>query len=300
MNNTVLLGIVFGLAMAFIQSLSYLFIRLFNKRHDDNIVALLALSHILMGAVSIPLAAMLWPESMPPVSQYGLNLLGASGFYLLGQLFLFAAIIHSEPSRISPLLGLKVLMLSVIGVVFLGARFGPTQWTAVLLSTAAVFLLSWSGKQLERRFIVLGVLTCVCYCLSDINIKALLDHFSFMPTLRAASLTTALCYMLCGAVGAAIVLFRPGHSTRDTWLYAVPFSVCWFVSMVLLFSCFAMVGIVFGNILQSTRGIMSIGMGFVIAHAGFESLEPKPSKRIIIQRMVAAVLMTAAVVLFLM
>lgn len=300
MDNTVSLGIVFGLGAAVFQSLSYLFIRLFNKRHDDNIIALLALSHILMGLISIPLAARLWPESMPPVSQYGLSLLESAGFYLLGQFFLFSAIIHSEPSRIAPMLGLKVLMLSLIGIVFLGAHFGPAQWLAVLFTTAAVFLLSWSGKRIERRFIVLGVLACLCYCLSDTSIKVLVGHFEFMGPLAGASMAAALCYMLCGVVGAAIVLFEPRHSTHGTWLYAVPFAVSWFLAMICLFSCFGLTSVVFGNILQSTRGIISIGLGFVIAHIGFEALEPKPSKQMIAQRMVAAVLMTAAVVLFLM
>jgi len=300
MDNTISLGIGLGLGAAVFQSLSYLFIRLFNKRHDDNIVALLALSHILMGLISIPLAAWLWPESMPPVSQYGLSLLGSAGFYLLGQFFLFSAIIHSEPSRVAPMLGLKVLMLSLIGVVFLGASFGRAQWLAVLFTTTAVFLLSWSGKRIERRFVVLGMLACLCYCLSDTSIKVLVAHFSFIGALPGASLAAGLCYMLCGVVGAVVVLIEPRHSTRGTWLYAVPFAAGWFIAMICLFSCFGLIGVVFGNILQSTRGIISIGLGFVIAHIGFQALEPKPSKRIIIQRMIAAILMTASVVLFLM
>jgi drug/metabolite transporter (DMT)-like permease len=299
MDNTVLLGIWCGLGAALFQSLSYVCIRRFNQRHDNTIITLLALSHILMGLISIPLAVMLWPETMPPLFAYGLSLLGSAGFYLLGQFFLFTAIIHSEPSRVSPLLGLKVLFLSVIGVVFLGASFGPAKWLAVLFSTAAVFFLSWTGKRLELRFIVLGVLACLCYCISDINIKELVDHFSFMGTLSGASLGTALCYILCGLVGAVIVIFQPGHSTRQTWLYALPFAASWFLAMILLFSCFGLVGVVFGNILQSTRGVLSIVLGFVIAHIGFHALEPKPTHRMMVQRMVAALLMTAAVVLFL-
>ena len=294
-----MLGIGLGFGAAFLQSLSYVCIRLFNKRHDNTIITLLALSHILMGAISIPLAMWLWPELMPPLTQYGLSLLGSAGFYLLGQFFLFAAIIHSEPSRIAPMLGLKVLMLSMIGVLFLGANFEPAQWLAVLLCTAAVFLLSWSGKHIERRFVVLGVLACLSYCLSDLSIKALVDHFSFMGPLSGASLATALCYVLCGIFGAVVVAFNPKHSTRGTWLYAVPFAASWFVAMICLFSCFGLVGVVYGNILQSMRGIISIVLGFVIAHIGFESLEPKPSIRIIVQRLVAAALMTGAVGLFL-
>lgn len=301
MNNMVTWGIGVGLVAAFFQSLSYLCSRLFMKRHNDNIIALLALSHVIMGVISIPLAVFLWPESMPNLSQLWLSLLGTAGFYLLGQFFLFAAIIHSEPSRVSSLLGLKILMLSVIGVVFFHESFGPAKWLAVVFSTASVFLLSHSGKRLEFRFIVLGILASLSYCLSDISIKTLVDHFSFMPTtLHAASMATALCYMLCGLVGGGIMILNPKHSTRQTWLYATPFAVTWFIAMIFLFSCFGLLGVVFGNIIQSTRGIISIGMGFVVAHAGLEALEAKASKRMILQRVIAAVFMTAAVILFLM
>jgi drug/metabolite transporter (DMT)-like permease len=293
MDNTVSLGIGFGLGAALFQSLSYVCIRLFNKRHDDNIITLLALSHILMGLISIPLAALLWPGAMPGVRVYFWSLLGTSGFYLLGQFFLFVAIIHSEPSRVSPLLGLKVFILALISVVFLGQHFGIAKWAAVLL-------LSSSGKRLEGRLILLGLLACVCYCLSDLCIKVLVDHFLFLGVLRGAVMATALSYVVCGAVGAAAVMINPKHSTRDTWLYAVPFAFCWFIAMIFLFSCFGLVGVVFGNILQSTRGIISIVLGFMIAHIGFQALEPKPNHRMVIQRMVAALLMTAAVVLFLM
>jgi drug/metabolite transporter (DMT)-like permease len=299
MDNTVSLGIGFGLGAALFQSLSYVCIRLFNKRHDDNIITLLALSHILMGLISVPLAGMLWPESMPGIRAYLWPLLGSAGFYLSGQFFLFAAIIHSEPSRVSPLLGLKVFILALISVVFLGQHFDVAKWAAVLLTTAAVLLLSSSGKRLEGRFILLGLLACVCYCLSDLCVKELVDHFAFLGVLRGAVMATALSYIVCGAVGAAAVMINPKHSTRDTWLYAVPFAFCWFIAMIFLFSCFGLIGVVFGNILQSTRGVISIVLGFVIAHIGFQALEPKPTHRMVIQRMVAAVLMTAAVVLFL-
>lgn len=128
----------------------------------------------------------------------------------------------------------------------------------------------------------------------------LLDHFAFMPsTLQAASLTAALTYVLCGAVGVVIVLIQPGHSTRDTWLYSLPFALSWFAAMICLFSCFALVGIVYGAILQSTRGIISVALGFIIARAGFVSLESKSSKQMIARRLIAAALMTGAVALFL-
>lgn len=299
MENTLSLGIGFGLGAAVFQSLSYISIRLFNKRHDNNIIALLALSHILMGLISIPLAMLLWTDSMPKLGVYFWSLLGTSGFYLLGQFFLFAAIIHSEPSRVSPLLGLKVFILAMISVFFLGADFNAAKWIAVLLTTTAVLLLSSSGKRLEGRFILLGLLACVCYCLSDLCIKVLVNHFMFLGVLRGAVIGTALSYIVCGLCGIAVIALNRTHSTGDAWVYAVPFAASWFLAMICLFSCFGLTSVVFGNILQSTRGIISIALGLIIAHIGFEGLEPKSTRWALVQRMAAAVLMTGAVVLFL-
>jgi len=287
------------LGAALFQSLSYLCIRLFNKRHNDTIITLLALSHILMGLISIPLAAVFWSDAIPPVKVYLWSLLGTSGFYLMGQFFLFAAIIHSEPSRVAPMLGLKVFILALISALFLGQHFDMTKWVAVALTTTAVLLLSGSGKRLEVRFIVLGLLACVSYCLSDLCIKVLVGHFAFMGILRGAVFSTALSYIVCGLIGGLVVAVNPKHSTRETWLYAVPFAASWFIAMIFLFSCFGFVGVVYGNILQSTRGILSIALGFIIAHLGFETLESKPTGGIIAKRLAAAVLMVAAVVLFL-
>lgn len=300
MSKPEIMGIGLGLAAAFFQSLSYLCSRLFMKRHQDNILALLALSHILMGIVSLLLAALLRPAALPPLRLYLGALLGASGFYLLGQMILFAAITRTEPSRISPLLGLKVFMLAVIGAVFLGQQFGAGQWLAVLCSGLSVFLLSYDGRRLEWPFAAMGLLVCLFYCLSDIHIKILVDYFNFMGTVRGAAMATALCYIFCGLVGAAVLLFRPACSTRQTWIYAAPFAASWFLAMILLFSSFGLIGVVFGNIMQSARGILSIVLAFAAAQLGFESLEPKASPARMIQRSLAAVLMTASVALFLM
>jgi len=121
-----------------------------------------------------------------------------------------------------------------------------------------------------------------------------------MGMLRGASLSACLCYVLCGGFGLIILFFTPGKSTKDTWLYSLPFAVLWLMGMFFLFSSIGSVGVVFGNILQSTRGLLSIILGVFVAYAGFEALEPKMTKKILIQRILAAVLMGVSVALFLL
>lgn len=292
------IGILLGLMAALFQSVSYLCTKLFIKRHQNGIGTLLALSHIIMGAISIPLVVFLKPDDMPPFSDYQVSLLGTAGFYLLGQIFLFIALIKTEASRISPLLGLKIIILAVISVMVLHQPMSLTKWVAIFFSSYAAFLLSSSGKKIPLASVVTVLFACLFYSLSDLNIKLLVDHFRHLGVLHGALLATGLTYILCGAVGVVFVLFKYKGLNRDTWVYSLPFALSWLIAMVFLFSCFALIGVIFGNIIQSTRGLLSIGIGYLIAHIGFDQLEPKITRPIFIRRVIAGVLMTGAVMLF--
>jgi len=68
--------------------------------------------------------------------------------------------------------------------------------------------------------------------------------------------------------------------------------------MFFLYTCFALIGVVFGNIIQSSRGIISIGLGYLIANIGFERLEPKITRGVYLRRVLAGLLMTGAVALY--
>jgi drug/metabolite transporter (DMT)-like permease len=292
------LGILLGLLAALFQSVSYVCTRLFTERHKNDIVSLLALSHIIMGMISIPLAAFLLPADMPKLTVYLPSLLACTGFYLSGQFFLFCALIRSEPSRVSPLLGMKIIMLAMISFIFLRQNLDLLQWIAVLMCSCSVFMLSNSGKKIERSCFFLIVLACLSYCISDINIRFLVDHFRYTGVFHSAVLSTSLCYILAGIVGLVVLLARPQKTSRDTWLYSLPFAFSWLIAMIFLFSCFALIGVVFGNILQSTRGVISIVMGYAIAHFGHIGLEPKISKQVLLNRILAAFLMTLSIALF--
>lgn len=63
---------------------------------------------------------------------------------------------------------------------------------------------------------------------------------------------------------------------------------------------FAFVGPVFGIILQSTRGIMSIIVGVAVSRLGLLHIEAHITHNVFIQRLAAALLMTIAVALYAM
>ena len=293
-----LTGIICGFFAAFFQSGSYLCTRLFIKRHQDDIGTLLALSHIVMGVISVLLVLVLKPDEMPDWRVYARPLAGTAGFYILGQTFLFAALINAEASRVSPLLGLKIVILAVISASALRQPLGWTQWAAVTLCALAVLLLSYSGKRLRLSAVALVVLACLSYSLSDLNIKVLAGHFSHLGVMHGAVLGAGLTYILCGAVACVVVMFKVRRPSRDAWMYSLPFALSWLIAMVFLFCCFALIGVVFGNIIQSTRGLISIGLGFLISCMGFERLEPKITRTVLVRRLIAGTFMTGAVFLY--
>jgi len=290
-------GILMGLGAALSQSLSYLCTKAFIRSSHRSTLDLLALGHIVMGVFAVVLLPFVWPERMPPVADYMLPVAGAALFYMTGQAFLFVALRRIDASRISPLLSMKVFLLALLSMALGRGTLTAPQWAAVALSVGSAWLLAASGERIAWRCLGWVVLACLCYCGSDLSITYLVSQFGHLGFVHAILLSVSLTYIVCGVAGGAILLFlrRP---TVGMWVRAVPFAVTWFAAMLFLFGCFARIDVVYGNIVQSTRGLMSIGLGALVAAAGFERLERRVDRGVLLRRLGAALLMTGAIVLF--
>lgn len=292
-----LFGILIGLLSAVFQSSSYLVSRVTISKLKVSPPPLMIVAHVWIGLFNLIMISFVWPDRLPPLSEFWWPVVGCSGFYLIGQAFLFVALKRTDASRVSPLLGLKVLLLAIFSVAFLGTELSPLQWIAALLAALAAAMLNRSGGSLDRKTLGLILLTCIGYALSDLHIRGLLDAFDYLDLLQRAVFTSAMCHVLCGSVSLVIslILFR---KNKKLWYGSFPFAITWFVSIPLLFACFALIGVIYGNIVQSTRGIVSIGLGSIVAAAGYEYVEKKISRGVLIRRAVAAILMFAAIGLY--
>jgi hypothetical protein len=295
----VITGTLLGLGAAVCQSLSYVFSGLFVRTFRRSPHVLLVLAHLAMGVVSALALPLVLPEVLPPWSDFAGPLLGGVVFYLVGQTGLLLALRHTDASRVSPLLGLKLPILAGISVLFLNARYLPVQWLALGLCLVAALLLNWSGRPLALSSLGWILFTCVGYCLSDLNIRALVGRLQAagLPLARASLVGGFLSYTLCGAIAVALLPTVPWRDRR-LWAYVVPFAAAWLGAMLLLFACFGIVGVVYGNIVQSTRGLLSILIGLLISAAGHVHLESRASPRVWLRRLGAAVLMVLSIVLF--
>lgn len=291
-------GVILGSAAALCQSASYLCLRIFSWKHGRGSLELLAYSHVIMGILALALLPMVWPDFWPPVACFIGPLIGGVAFYFFGQIGLMRALRHADASWVSPLLGIKIIILAFITAGFMHQHLGFLQWTAAGATVVATFALGQSRGRFSLQAFGWVVFACAGYSISDLCIKALADAFvQELGLLRGSIMSASLSYALAGLAGSALALMRPRSPFR-VWLGAAPFAVAWFGAMLFLFGCFAMIGVVYGNIVQSTRGVISVALGAAVAAAGFVHLEERMSRKLLARRLIAAAIMALAIAMF--
>lgn len=223
--------------------------------------------------------------------------------YLVGTSAVFRVLAQSDASRLSPLLGLKVIALAVIVSFMPGQQIDQKQWLAVGLCGLSAIVLQRGGSGLPLHSLSLLFVGCIFFAIADLGIAALIDGLQrklLISRLMSGNLAMTLTYALGGIVVLPLVLSetlqRP--PTSVDWRAATEYSAAWLAAMVSLYACIGAVGVVFSTILQSTRGILSVLLGGVFAYYGWHELESVVSRSTMIKRIIAAVLMTTAIAIY--
>ena len=243
-----LLGIIYGFSAAILNSAGYLCSAGFLLRYKSP-VRLLVVVSLLMMLICLPLLICFFPFGM--ILDWGSYLgLGIASCvcFLVGQGAFFAALRYFEASRLSSLLGLKIIVLSAI-FMLAGGVLNWMKLLAVLVAAAAAMLFNWSGggKSPLKGCIFLA-LTLVCYSTVDMletHMVIMTREFTGMSTLHSSFLTVLLMYVILG------ILVLPGlffyRIDRKQMLCALPYASLWLLSQVVLFCCYALIAPVFGK-----------------------------------------------------
>jgi len=309
MNHTgsLSLGVAAGFVAAFFSAVSYLVSRHHGNRAGGGSLRLLVLGHVVMGVACLPLVWWLEPAAWPDQASWLGPLAGCVAGYLVGQAGVFAALKHVAASRLAPLLGLKLVMLA--GIVSLGPGPGldPRQWLAVGLTVVAAGLLQRGGP-VPGGALGIVLAACLGFACSDLFILRLIDALGQavdasgrpLARLHAGGLAMAVTYVVCGGLGAAALAVRPAWRPRNRrdGVAAGQYAAAWLLSVVGLYSCFGLVGVVLGSVLQATRGVMAVVLGAGLARAGWHDLEERVDRGTLLRRVVAALLMAAAIGLY--
>lgn len=291
------LGILLGLGGAACSSLSYLASRLFVQKHHTAPLRLLVLGHVLMGIAAVIGLAVLWPGDGFPWGRYMTMVAPMAGFYLLGQSGLFLALRHNDASQIAPLLSLKIVLLAAITTAYYHHPLSGLQWAGAVLAVLGALVLNFGKARLGVKTVALIVAMCLAYAISDLNIVASQAFLREQNYPHPVLFAVASCYTLCGLV-AAIALPLVHANLRSDLKYAAAWAGAWTGAMLCLFTSLAIVGVVLGGILQSTRGLVSILLGAALAALGLEHLETRHDRRVLLRRIVAAGMMIGAIVLY--
>ena len=292
-------GILLGFGAALAQSTAYLLSRVFLGREGRQAGGLLlVVSHVIMGGFSLVLLPLVVPMGFD-WRRFDLliNAAAIAGFYLSGQFALFQALRTADASKIVPMLGLKILFLALFGMAFQGQTLSVTGWLAVLLAVGGVFMVNHSDGRLPRKALLIVMCAVVGYSFSDLSIVRMTSRLG-TDGWRGIAFTAAMAYLMCGLGMSLLLPIYPAVRRRRVWRAALPYSLCWYMAMLLLFACFARIGAVFGNIVQSSRGLISIGLGVAVARAGLTELERRLTPGMLLRRMAGAAAITAAIILF--
>ena len=292
-----ILGIISGLFAALFQSGSYVFSRQFLAKHNSSWL-LIVYSQLAMGILGgITMLFVPFGNLFQDPARFLVTLVFWIAFMVIGQYAFFRTLREIEASRLASLLGLKILILAAISLIFLGGRIGFLQTVAIFVSAAAAMAMNWSGGgNISLKGCVWLFLTLLFYSLADLAETRMVLMVQTGNMIRDGIIIGGVSYFALG-LSTVPVLFRCQRSWR-LLRDAAPFGFAWFYAMTLLFMCFGALGTVFGNVVQSSRGLFSVLIGLILAEMGANKIESKVSGFTWIRRGIAALLMMLAIFLY--
>lgn len=287
-------GIAIGLFSAFLQSSAYIFSRRFIVRHDS------PLKLMIYGNLHLALFSFIALGGLTPFVNFSFSLAAAVWMVVfafcgcLGGVTFFLALRDIEASRLSSLMGLKLAVLTPLNIFFVHTLPDLWQIFSVFLSVVAAVGMNFTGGPLKLRGILYLAVTLVCYSLTDIaaaEMTKLVDGGALSPLYA-----TSLAFAAMGAAP-AVMLWKVKFE-KECFKTAFPYALFWFAAMILLFTSFAFIGVLYGTIIQAVRGFFSVILGWVLLQIGFDRLEPRVTVGAWIRRLVMALLMIAAIALY--
>ena len=208
----------------------------------------------------------------------------------------FRTLREVEASRLSSLLGLKLLILAGLCFLYYNSVLNLRQYLAILLCVTAAVMMNWSGGKIPLKACGWLFLALLGYAISDMSIKELIGALASGNIVRDSLCAVALSYFFLSLMVLPLA-WRMGFRRR-LLLASLPFACCWFSAILFLFGCFGTLGAIFGNVIQSSRGLISIVLSLLLARAGYTFLQEQASARVWRRRAIAALLMGLSIILF--
>lgn len=290
-------GVFAGLLSAIFASVSYVASKSFINEYKSPVRLMLLSLVFMMFPAALTLLCLYGRYELVFTPRNIWMLLGAQGGFIIAQFALFRALRYVEASRYSSLLGLKIVLLSLVCVLFQGEWLTPRQWIAVILCTISAVGMNYSGFRIPLKAFLYLLITLSGYICSDVcHVEYVKGNIGDTPLIQAFA-SVSCSYMFLGLITLPTLFFFKWRFRE--FLATAPYGGSWFFSMLALFFCFYEVGLVYGSVLQATRGLFSIVLGALFVYYGVQGQEAaETSRKDWIRRIVMAVLMIIAVGLY--
>ncbi|MEM1446367.1 MAG: hypothetical protein AAGF84_09950 [Planctomycetota bacterium] len=313
-------GVILGLITAWAHSLAYLGSRWFTVRKRGTSLQLLVIAHFQLGLVALvgmPLtwpSGLVWPWEAGDASGAWLGPAAAGGVVLgVAQASLFAALRYTDASTVSPLLTLKLITLGLatnFGIYSQPLPISVWGWLAIGLAITGAVMIQGVGKPPPLRVWPFIGITILGYSFVDLSIvraiNAICEQGYGLASAGDASTGQRIAAgvfiatVLYAVTGFTALLLLPWFGSRrvGVWRDALAYAGPWAVAMVTLYGTFALLGAVFGSVLQGTRALWSVLMGAWLGKVGDGTIETDHHRHVIAWRVLAAACMVTAVALF--
>ena len=289
-------GVTAGFVSALLQSTSYLFSRRFVLKHRNPGLLVVYSQLVMFGFGLLTLAATLPFVRVPLNGTFCMLLVVFVAASCSGYFCFFQALREIEASRLSSLLGLKIVVLAAITVAILHQPLNDLQYLAIGCSAVAAVGMNFSGGALSPRGCLFLLLTLLTYATADFVETAMILMMPGESLLLNSVAVTGVAFSVLGCVSS--LAFVRLKWNRSCFIDAIPYAAAWYLAMLFLFTSFGAIGVLFGNIIQAGRGLISVLLGLLLLRFGLAGLEPRVGARAWTRRAVMAVLMLIAMTLY--
>ncbi len=219
--------------------------------------------------------------------------------FLIGQTFIFLALQSGDVSVTTPVMGTKVLLVALLGLLLRTGNISLRWWIGAGLSTAAVALLHFGEPHTSRakvgRTVLLAGLAAFAFSLSDVLLQK-------WPAAWGGGryLTWMFLFSALGSF-ALVPLFRAPLWAMDrrAWAWTGGGALLLGANNVGFGLAIALGGAATqANIIYSVRGLISVVLVWAIGH-WFANEEKHLTSRVFRARLAGAALMLSAIVLVL-
>lgn len=256
-------------------------------------LSMLVMNNLLSGIVFIP--AIFFETDFPDISIIWQPII-ASIFCAIGNIATFTCAERGEVSLMTPLMGIKTLMVVMFARVFLDINLPHTITVAGIICCVAVFIMSFSINSLRSKklgvTILLAMIACISYALCDVFIQKYAPNFTRNTMLSLTSVAMPL----------SIIPLLPKFfkevsiSDKKTLFLGGGSAVLMIVEMYLMFiSISGELGASLCNILYNTRGLLSVILIYFVGKRFVKLRELSNASAI--QRSVGAIMILIAVII---